>query len=360
VNEYSVLKAAWHLDRIQAMREGKQVSPISLQLVLSDLCNHDCHFCAYRASNGFSSQNFGVTEADGTHNHNPNRMIPTPKAHELIADAQALGVKAVTFTGGGEPTVHPDHLALFADALDRGFDCSLNTNGALLRRGWEAVLPRFTYIRFSIDGGTAEEYARIRRVTPNTYGVVLQNLQRLVNEVRRQSSACVVGTGYVVTPENYVNVLEGIERIRDTGATYVRLASMQTTEGPSIYGDALQAARDVVRTATLRSTPEFQVVNLFDSALGRRMDGPFCGFQQLVLYVGANLRAYRCCYVAYTDLGDVGDLTNQRLVDWMGSSEKWTAYEHFDARSCAVCPLADKNNVIDYMVRPDPTHINFI
>ena len=39
---YSDLKAAWHLDKIEAMRKGHQVVPAQVQLILSDLCNQDC------------------------------------------------------------------------------------------------------------------------------------------------------------------------------------------------------------------------------------------------------------------------------------------------------------------------------
>src|SRR5688500_4652854 len=129
---YSVLKAAWHADRITTMREGGQSVPVNLQLILSDLCNHDCWWCAYRASNGLSSAGFAGPDKNGKLSHNPNRMIPTAKAAEIITDARELGVKSITFTGGGEPTVHPDHLSLFGMALELGIDCSLNTNGNLL------------------------------------------------------------------------------------------------------------------------------------------------------------------------------------------------------------------------------------
>src|SRR5688572_21014578 len=100
---YSVLKAAWHTDRIDAMRAGRQAVPVNIQLVLSDLCNADCRWCAYRASNGLSSEQFAGPGKDGKPTHNPNRMIPTAKAGEIIQDAARLGVKSLTFTGGGEP-----------------------------------------------------------------------------------------------------------------------------------------------------------------------------------------------------------------------------------------------------------------
>jgi MoaA/NifB/PqqE/SkfB family radical SAM enzyme len=357
---YSILKAAWHTDRIDTMRRGEQAAPVSLQLVLSDLCNHDCWWCAYRASNGLSSAEFAGPGKDGKPTHNPNRMIATPKATEIITDAHEIGVKSVTFTGGGEPTVHPDHIDLFRLALGLGMDCSLNTNGNLLRPGWEDVLPRFAYVRFSIDGGTAQEYGKDRRVSLGVYSKVLGNLAALVAEVGKTESPCVVGAGYVVTGDNYVNLDAGVRRIRDTGAKYVRLASVQSTDGTAGYGDKLEAARAAVAAVQSLATPDFQVVNLFDSAMGRRMTDPFCGFQQMVMYVGANLKIYRCCYTAYSKLGESGDLAEQSLADWFRSEEKRRTYADFDARSCSVCPLADKNDVISYMVSEKPTHVNFV
>lgn len=341
------------------MRAGRQAVPVNLQLILSDLCNHDCWWCAYRASNGLSSAEFAGPGKDGKPSYNPNRMIPTAKAEEIIRDAAGLGVKSITFTGGGEPTVHPDHLSLFELALDLGLECSLNTNGNILRPGWEHVLPRFAYVRFSIDGGTAEEYAADRRISPSAYWKVLTNLALLAGEVKRVESPCIVGAGFVVTAGNYANLAQGVRRIRDTGAKYVRLASMQSTDGTAAYGDKLEAARAAVVDAQSLATDDFQVVDLFDSAMGRRMTDPFCGFQQMVIYVGANLRVYRCCYTAYTKLGEAGDISNRRLTDWFGSEEKKRAYREFDARTCATCPLADKNQVIGYLVSR-PVHVNFV
>lgn len=359
MNEYSTLKAAWHGDRIQAMRMGQQAVPVNVQLIISDFCNHDCHFCAYRASNGLSSEQFGGFDKKGNPSHNPHRMIPTEKVREILRDAKALGVKSITWTGGGEPTAHPDHMRLFGEALDLGMECSLNTNGSVFRRGWSDVLPKFTYIRFSIDGGTPEDYAKTRSVPIHTYRKVMENLEDLCAEVDRVGSDCVVGTGYVVTPDNYAYLVRGIENIRAAGAKYVRVASMQSTLGAAVYGGAIEEARAAVAAARSLSTDEFQVVDLFDSALGRRMDDSFCGFQQIVLYIGGNMKVYRCCYVAYTQAGEVGDLSKQSLAQWFYSDPKHAAYRDFDARSCGVCPLADKNQVIGYMVGK-PTHVNFI
>lgn len=356
---YSTDKIGYHVDRIADMRAGRQAVPINIQLVPSDFCNQDCFYCAYRSSNGLSVQQFGGEDKAGQPTHNPLRMIPTEKLREIIDDAAALGVKSITWTGGGEPTAHPDHLELFERALSRGLECSLNTNGQVLRTGWKDLLPRFTYVRFSVDGSNAEEYAAIRRARPDVFNKVMVNIRSLVDEVRRRGSDCVVGAGYVVTPQYHASTAQAVAALRGTGIAYVRLASLQSTEDVGIYGDRLAAARNSVRAALAQATPTFKVIDLFDAALGKRMDDPFCGFQQVVIYIGGNQKIYRCCYVAYSQPGEIGDLRTMRLFDWFRSEQKRVAIADFDARSCPSCPLAEKNERIAALLRP-PMHVNFI
>lgn len=358
---YSTLKPAWHIDRIAEMRAGRQAVPVELQLILSDLCNHDCFWCAYRAPDGLSAEKFVVIEKDGTRNHNPVRMIPFAKAIEILNDARELGVKSIIFTGGGEPTVHPQHLEIFQHALDLGLECSLNTNGDLLRDGWQDVLARFTYVRVSVDAGTDAEFAQIRRVPEGRYYKILRNLAALSAAVKAKGTDCVVGTGYVVTPDNWVNLMAGVQQIAETGARYVRLASMQSTKGLSAYpGGSWEMARAAARRAvTVFDTERFSVVDLMEAAMGKRMEDSLCGFQQFVLYIGGDQKVYRCCYVAYSDLGYIGDLSGQSFKDWFTSPEKIGKIAGFDARDCQTCPLADKNKTIAYMVGT-PTHVNFV
>lgn len=354
---YSPLKAAWHLDRIQQLRDGQQIAPVELQFILSDLCNQDCYFCAYRAETGLSAQDF-VEWKGGVRNHNPNRMIPQQKAIDILEDAWNIGVKSIIFTGGGEPAVHPHHLEVFRCALNLGFDCSLNTNGLLLRKGWESVLSQFAYIRFSIDAASPEEYARIRHVAPSQYERVLANMQRVVEVCAPHG--CVVGAGYVVNPQDYRTLVQGVRNIRSTGASYVRLASLQSTEQGAIYDGVLKDVHAYLVAAQQEETETFKVVNLFTTTLGQQAAGPFCGMQQFVLYIAANLRVYRCCYTAYAPIGEIGDLSKQSFAEWFFSVEKQKLIGEFDARICAVCPLEHKNVTMRYMIDPNPVHVNFV
>ncbi len=355
---YSDLKAAWHLDRIAEIRDGGQIVPTQVQLILSDLCNQDCHFCSYRMSGGLSSEQFAQ---DG--NKNPNRKIPTDKAIEILNDCATLSVKAIQFTGGGEPTVHPDHLALFEYAQTLGLETALVTNGVLFRPGWENVLPKMKWVRVSIDAGTPEEYARVRRVKPEFYGVAMGHIAMLAAEIEKQGTDCLLGVGYVITRENWSDAFDGVRIIRATGAANVRLSAMFSTEGAAYYDGVYDDIKaEITRIKTLE-TETFKVIDLFGNRIADLVqhapDYEFCGYQQFNCYVGGNLHVYRCCTTAYTLHGDVGDLTNQSFAKWFYSEEKKKKYAEFDARSCQTCQFNQKNRVINYLVNQEPTHVNF-
>ena len=61
-NPYSALKVYHHYDRIEDLRNKKQPVPVAVRLVLSDLCNQNCHFCTFRMENSFTNKNFSGFE----------------------------------------------------------------------------------------------------------------------------------------------------------------------------------------------------------------------------------------------------------------------------------------------------------
>jgi len=358
---YSDLKPAWHLKDMQRLRDGEQITPHQVHFIISDLCNHDCHFCAYRMSGGMSTEQF----ADDAGNKNPNRRIPTEKCMEILNDMDLMGVKAVQFTGGGEPTVHKDHLKIFAYAQVLGLQTALVTNGCTLKPGWESILPRMKWIRVSVDAGRAQTYGDVRRIDPKNYEKVMGNIAKIRKAIDDLGSDCLLGAGYVVTKENWREILVGCRNLKEAGVPYVRLAGMFSEAGASYYSGIYQAIREVISEArSILEDDSFKVVDLFgnrisDLKLGAP-DYEFCSYQQFVVYIGGNQKVYRCCTTSYTRHGEVGDLTNQRFIDWFQSPDKKYLYESFDARTCHVCQFNGKNKAVNYMLDPKPTHVEFV
>lgn len=360
---YSNLKAAWHTGKIRQMREGKQIVPAQIQLVISDLCNHDCSFCAYRMSGYTSNQNFGeATEAGFT--NNPNRRIPADKCKEILGDAAAMGVGAVQFTGGGEPTVHRDHLGIFGFAMSRGLDASLVTNGARLSNGWADVLPRMSWIRISVDAGVDSTYAEIRRIKPEVMHKVLANIESLRTEIDTQRTDCVLGTSFIITKENYREIAQAAEVLRSAGAPSVRFAAIFSPEEERYYDGIVEPILAGLADAKSQSFDDFEVIDMFSQRYkdlrDKAPDYDFCGYQEFNVYIGGDLNVYRCCNTAYNDRGLVGSIKDQSFLQFWHSAAKAEAYGGFCARGCERCAFNSQNKVINYMVQAEPTHVNFV
>ena len=341
---YSQLKPLFHTERLESLRAGLVPAPVHVQLVLSDLCNHDCSFCAYRISNGLSSELFVTAET-----HNPNRRMSRAKAEEIIDDCARLGVRAIQFTGGGEPTVHPDHLAMFERAQDNGLDTALVTNGVRLDPSHPAVLA-LKWIRVSIDAGSRDGYARVRGVSAAHWDIVWSVLRTLAESYRGRLSV-----GYVVTNENYSEIAEFVMHCAANGVKSARVGAVFSESGTDYYRDkgeiraALEAAEKVAKRQGV------ELANLFPRRLEDLRHGApresFCGYQYFTTYIGADLGVYRCCNTAYTTRGKVGDLREQTFVElW----QRRIQADGFDATGCHFCQFNAQNAAIaSAIMKPD-------
>jgi len=354
-NPYADVKVAWHTDKIKSLRETGQCIPGQIQLVISDLCNHDCSWCSYRMTGYSSNQNFSGEHGE----RNPNRRIPFSKCIEIIDDIAGLGIKAIQFTGGGEPTVHKHHLAIFSHALDRGLKCALVTNGNRLDKGWESVYPNFHWIRFSLDAGTDETYAKNRRTAKANFHLALGNIERLTE------AGCGIGVSFVVMKDNVHEAEVAARLCKEAGAKYIRFAAFFSTEMADYYkGWEGLAQSEVSHAARLHADKDFAVIDMLGQRQQDLLQGhpssAFCGYQHLNVYIGGDQKVYRCCNTAYNDLGFVGSLKDQTFSEFWASEAKVAAYRDFDARACEHCAFNGKNELLRYLVDKAPLDVDFV
>jgi len=341
---YSQAKPLYWTDRLATLRDGIAPAPVHVQLVLSDLCDQSCLTCAYRMDAGLSNELF----PEGNR-RNPNRMIPTAKAEEIIDDCAALGVRAIQFTGGGEPTMHPDYLALFARAQAHGIKTALVTNGVRIDPTHPAV-QAMTWIRVSVDAGTPQTYAHTRRVSEKHWPAVWQHIAQLV-----ETCSGTVSVGFVVTNENFSELSNAAVLARAAGAANVRVGAVFSSDGTTYYSD-IESVRAVIALA--KAEHGDLIVDLFDRRIddldhGRPTE-PLCGYQHLSTYIGGDLGVYRCCNTAYTRAGKVADLHERRFRDLFGGP-----VQPFDATSCRFCQFRGQNAAIAATQRM-PVHAEFV
>jgi MoaA/NifB/PqqE/SkfB family radical SAM enzyme len=363
---YSSYKAAHHRERLDTLRRGEQINPTFVELIISDLCNESCSFCAYRMD-GYTSNEWFKVEDPVTHvvTNNPNRMIPYEKCIEILDDCVGMGINGVEITGGGEPTVHPKHREIFEAALDRGMSVGLVSNGVILRPGVEDLIANFAWARFSIDAANSLTYSQMREVPESFFDKVIKNVEKVVAAKRAVGSNVVLGLGFVVTKENYKEILGFVRIASELGVDNARLSAVFTPENAEYFKDIYLECRDEAREAVERyQRPDFKVFNLFGDRFQDLEDEhpeyEFCGFQQFQAYIGGDQNVYRCCSTAYNPQGFIGSLKFQSFKELWNSEAKKKNFASFDAKTCERCMFNNKNRFINYLISKDPKHVDFV
>lgn len=346
---YSSLKAFRHLDVLRAITAGEPARVPHVELILSNGCQHRCVFCAYRSAGYPSTQRF----ADQI-------VMPESKAIEIVDDCARIGVRAIQFTGGGEPTVHPGFATVFGHALALGLKTALVSNGiAVSAHGGHAdLIAHAAWVRLSMDAGSRATYAAQRRC-PDSHWDRFQTAVRMLRAARdRLGTDCVIGIGFVVTPFNWWETVEAARLARSLGADNFRISAQFSVEDERLFDGFHAEAVSLCREAEGVAGGGFVVYNRFgerlDQLRAKRPTFPVCGYQFLTTYVGADLQMYRCCALAYNEQGHLGSLEDQRFADLWMSHERFERQWRYDARTCERCQFLGINQTLAYVLDPQP------
>ena len=351
---YNESKMIWWFSR-----EGKlPESPKQVQLILSDLCNQDCSFCAYRMSGYTSNELFiGDSEPAKYGHSNPKRFIPRDRALSLLTEMQEAGVLAIQFTGGGEPTVHPDCDEIFRAALQLGFRCALVSNGVKWSRPlMRDLIPKFDWVRISIDAGHAGSYASIRNTPVGNFDRVWGNVTTTAERIGAAGTQTVLGVGFVVTPTSYPEILEFAHAAKYSGAHNARFTAMFSPEDDKPFRECYSRIKVELDCAKKLETDTFKVHDNFGSRFAdleqQAPDYSSCSYQHYTSYIGGDLNVYRCCLLAYNKRGLVkgGNLKERSFSEFWASQERKDDMAALDARGCERCQFNTKNREMLYVM----------
>lgn len=118
------------------MKAGGVTRPAMATVFLAYGCNFHCPGCHYNAENEHGWQTIDA-----------NALL------RRLAEARALGLRAVNFSGGGEPLFHKQALEIFTRSFELGLHVGTLTNGSRLLRDRELrdlLLARNDFVRVSV------------------------------------------------------------------------------------------------------------------------------------------------------------------------------------------------------------------
>ena len=347
---YSPLKIAHHEDRLNLLRGGLHVAPLHCQIIPTNRCIANCCFCAYRNAGYSSNKTF-----------DPRDEMPWDKLASIVRDCAVMGVKAVELTGGGEPTVHPQFSQLCDLIVDSGIDLGIVTNGMIANKHVPAIL-RAKWIRFSIDAGNANTYAKTRDVDAGWYHTVRDTVRQL--SVSRTGTDPVIGVGFVTHRDNWQEILECAKNAKADGADNVRISAVFQNDGIEYFREFYDDAKRLCTKARGLADDAFTVFDLFGDRIEDLATGIpqflTCNFQRLCTYIAADQSVYRCCVVSNNPIGLLGSIRDQSFMEFWNSTAVMTALRDFSPDSCPHCMFTGKNNTIAYLLEQDPPHVNFL
>ena len=360
---YAADKVHAYPERLRALQAGRRIYPVHLHLILSDLCNMDCPGCAYRMADYPTAQDFAVRDDDGNVVfHNPPRMLDADFVRRVLDDCAVMGTRGVEFTGGGEPSVHPQAPDLLDYAQRLGLDTAFITNGLLLHRMGKAAV-RTRWLRVSVDAATPETFGVVRPTVGGhngkVFGRVLEETRKAVALRDSLGTDCVIGVGFVVQRENHGEIVEAVRLYESLGVDNVRISGLFSSQGDHYFDGWREEAQELEREAVRRyDRPEFRVFGRLSekiSDLAAAPDYERCGYQHFTQYLAGNGNLYRCCVTSYNEHGYLGSAVEAGgLKELLDREETRRRIEDFDARTCLRCQFNDRNRVINAAIDGPP------
>lgn len=189
-------KLLHHVEHLAALKRGEYLAPINAEVMLSNRCDLRCQMCHYSYTH---TRGPWAGHADKPHGAIASGdLMDYDLACDVVEQLAAVGVKSVTWSGGGEPTIHPRFDDIVKCAHSVGLEQGVYTHGGHLRDERAAWMKQhFKWIYISFDAYDVESYKHHKGV--NRFERVCENIRNLVT----LPGSATLGMGFLLCADNY-------------------------------------------------------------------------------------------------------------------------------------------------------------
>lgn len=203
-----------NVDRVVEFIETQNTSPVLIEVDPSNACNHACSFCL--------SSYIHFDKYKGTETFS-RALMPRDMLMKLCEDFVEMKVRAVNWTGGGEPTLNKHLKEAIQYCGKHGIKMGMFTNGTLFERNdlYETLVDNMTWVRISVDCGTEETYNNIRIPKGGAdWKSMLFNVKKLIEVNKSKDNKIDIGVGFVISPDTYHEIVDFAKTFKDMDLKY--------------------------------------------------------------------------------------------------------------------------------------------
>jgi len=354
-NLYTKTKIFHFRDKIDSLPADKStiLSPIHIRIKPTNACNHNCSYCAYRVDSLQLGKDMVTRD-----------QISREKMMEVIDDVVGMGVKSVTFSGGGEPFCYPYLLEAVKKLSKSLVKFAALTNGANLEgETAEFFASHGTWVRISIDGWDDKSYSDYRGVPQGEFSKIMVNIEKF----KKYEGSCYLGICIIVDKRNASHIYELIKKLKERGVNSVKIApciiSNSGKENNDYHNPLFHQVKEQIGCAlTEFAEGDLEIFDSYHDQLETfEKEYTWCPYLQILPIIGADLNIYPCQDKAYNlDEGLVGSIKGTRFKNfWFSDKNKF--FKINPSLHCNHHCVADAKNklILDYL-NVDEEHLEFV
>lgn len=352
---YTKMKIFHFKDKIDSLPKTNPLimPPVHIRIKPTNACNHNCLYCAYRVGNLQLGKDMNVRD-----------FIPKEKMLEIITDLKEMGVKAVSFSGGGEPFCYPYLLDAVLKLAKYKISFASLTNGSLLSgKVAEVFANHATWVRISIDGWDDESYAKYRGVKEGEFSKVLRNIKIF----KTYRGNCYLGVSIVVNKDNAAHIYNLVNLLQDCGVDSVKISPCIINNNGLKNNEYHSGIFKIVRRQIARArknclNTKFEIFDAYHTQLESFVKPyDWCPYLQILPVIGADLNIYPCQDKAYNlQDGLIGSIKKMSFKKfWFSNKNKF--FKVNPSRVCNHhCVANEKNKMILDYLNVNYRHLNFV
>lgn len=311
-----------HRRMIDRFLHGKSITPITVELHPTNLCNHNCVWCFYKE---FRYEEYST--------------VSRKALFRIAEDIGALRAKAIVISGGGEPLLHPDLIELIERLGKTQVELGVVTNGSLLNDHFvRTVAQNCRWVRVSLDAGTSETHNLLHRPrNKDQFSVIVENIRKLIQMKENTNPDLVVGVSFLAHPWNVLELSQLYSLCNSISVDYVQVKPILKAgraKFMNIYALLSQMPQFIRRgkTELYINLPRFGEI-----AYDEKKDYDECLYSQLVITIGSEGNCYPCCQLVGKNAFAIGNINRETLRDIWYGSRRQKVIKSIVPSSCPVC-----------------------